>query len=98
MLPILVLFAATLVSISATPLARRDSGGDLLATDLHHLDLACKALTCAATEYAGGEEAYHHIRESFAEVNRTNRIAYETAMKIPPRKIILSSINAQTKH
>lgn len=67
---------------------RYKSGTDLLVNDLLRLDEAIKSITTAANNYTGGQEGYEAIRESFAEVNRTNRIAYRDAMTIMPRKYI----------
>ncbi|KAI7572019.1 hypothetical protein KC343_g896 [Hortaea werneckii] len=63
---------------------RYNSGTDLLVNDLLRLDEAIKTITTAANGYTGGQEGYEAIRESFAEVNRTNRIAYRDAMTIMP--------------
>ncbi|RMY83863.1 hypothetical protein D0861_07226 [Hortaea werneckii] len=63
---------------------RYNSGTDLLVNDLLRLDEAIKTITTAANSYTGGQEGYEAIRESFAEVNRTNRIAYRDAMTIMP--------------
>ena len=65
---------------------RYNSGTDLLVNDLLRLDETIKTITTAANGYTGGQEGYEAIRESFAEVNRTNRIAYRDAMTIMPRK------------
>ncbi|KAI6829847.1 hypothetical protein KC340_g12179 [Hortaea werneckii] len=66
---------------------RYKSGTDLLVNDLLRLDEAIKTITTAANNYTGGQEGYEAIRESFAEVNRTNRIAYRDAMTIMPQTI-----------
>nr|POF01057.1 hypothetical protein CFP56_21005 [Quercus suber] len=80
----LLLLATTAL---ATPLAVRDAGTTLLVNDLLRLDLAIRNITYAAGNYTGGSAAYQPIRESFAEVNRTNRIAYYDAMTIAPQTI-----------
>lgn len=74
------------VLATASPLATRDAGTNLLIKDLLVLDEAIKTITYAANSYTGGVAAYEPIRESFAAVNRTNRIAYYDAMKIDLRK------------
>ncbi|KAK4496501.1 hypothetical protein PRZ48_012481 [Zasmidium cellare] len=71
----------------ASPIIERDAGTDLLINDLLRLDNAIKTITTAANGYTGGQAAYQPIRESFAEVNRTNRIAYYDAMTINPQSI-----------
>ncbi|KAK3673523.1 hypothetical protein LTR78_006757 [Recurvomyces mirabilis] len=68
-------------------LATRDAGTNLLVNDLLCLDRAIRTITYAAGNYTGGTAAYEPIRESFAEVNRTNRIAYYDAMNIKPQSI-----------
>ncbi|KAK4556989.1 hypothetical protein LTR86_005970 [Recurvomyces mirabilis] len=84
-LPALLLMALAAVSTAiATPLATRDAGTDLLVNDLLRLDRAIRTITYAAGNYTGGTAAYEPIRESFAEVDRTNRIAYYDAMTIMP--------------
>nr|POE54315.1 hypothetical protein CFP56_41254 [Quercus suber] len=80
----LLLIATTAL---ATPLTTRDAGTDLLVHDLLVLDRAIRTITYAAGNYTGGTAAYQPIRESFAEVNRTNRIAYYDAMTIAPQTI-----------
>ncbi|CAK4033682.1 Hypothetical predicted protein [Lecanosticta acicola] len=71
----------------ASPLDERDAGTDLLIQDLLRLDRAINTITTAANGYTGGQADYQPIRESFAEVNRTNRIAYYDAMTIAPQSI-----------
>ncbi|CZT47557.1 uncharacterized protein RSE6_08132 [Rhynchosporium secalis] len=83
--PFLLLVATTLAV--ATPLTTRDTGTDLLITDLLRLDRAIRTITYAAGNYTGGAEGYKAIRESFAETNRTNRIAYYDAMTIAPQNV-----------
>lgn len=85
MLPSLFLLALSSITVVARPLSTRDAGTDLLVNDLLRLDAAIKTLTYAAGNYTGGVEAYQPIRESFAAVNRTNRIAYHDAMTLSPR-------------
>ncbi|KAL2068759.1 hypothetical protein VTL71DRAFT_15097 [Oculimacula yallundae] len=80
-----MLVASTLAA--ASPLAARDAGTDLLITDLLRLDRAIRTITYAAGNYTGGAEGYKAIRESFAETNRTNRIAYYDAMTIAPQNV-----------
>lgn len=70
----------------ASPLSSRDAGTTLLVNDLLQLDLAIQNITHAANGYTGGVSAYQPIRDSFAQVNRTNRIAYYDAMTIIPRE------------
>ncbi|USW55988.1 Putative Cell wall mannoprotein [Septoria linicola] len=82
----LVVLASTAFS-AATPLETRDAGTDLLVKDLLRLDQAIRTITYAAGNYTGGTAAYQPIRESFSEVNRTNRIAYYDAMTIKPQNI-----------
>lgn len=82
---IVLLLASTAVSV-ATPLESRDAGGDILINDLLRLDAAIRTITYAAGNYTGGVAQYQPIRESFSEVNRTNRIAYSRAMTIKPRE------------
>ncbi|EMC98818.1 hypothetical protein BAUCODRAFT_381363 [Baudoinia panamericana UAMH 10762] len=72
---------------SASPLAVRDAGTDLLIADLLRLDQAIKNISYAAGNYTGGTAAYQPIRDSFAQVNRTNRIAYYDAMTIQPQSV-----------
>lgn len=79
-------FATAATLAFASPVTERDAGTDLLIKDLLRLDRAIKTITTAANGYTGGQAAYEPIRESFAEVNRTNRIAYYDAMTIKPRK------------
>ncbi|KAK5718759.1 hypothetical protein LTR15_008493 [Elasticomyces elasticus] len=78
---------ATAAIASASPLATRDAGTDLLIKDLYRLDLAIRNITYAAGNYTGGAAAYEPIRESFKQVNATNRIAYYDAMTIKPQNI-----------
>ena len=80
---IFALAAACLAT--ATPVVERDAGTDLLIKDLTRLDRAIRTITTAANAYTGGAAGYGAIRESFSEVNRTNRIAYYDAMTIKPR-------------
>ncbi|CZT16392.1 uncharacterized protein RCC_02235 [Ramularia collo-cygni] len=90
MLPSLFLLATSAFTALATPLSTntpRDEGTDLLIQDLRRLDAAINTLTLAAETYNGGVAEYAFIRESFAEVNRTNRIAYYDAMTIKPQSI-----------
>ncbi|PPJ54352.1 hypothetical protein CBER1_07130 [Cercospora berteroae] len=83
---IVLLLASTAVSV-ANPLDSRDAGGDILINDLLRLDAAIRTITYAAGNYTGGVAQYQPIRESFSEVNRTNRIAYFRAMQIKPQNI-----------
>lgn len=76
---------ATATFTTASPLSQRDAGTTLLINDLLQLDLAIQNITHAANGYTGGAAAYQLIRDSFAQVNRTNRIAYYDAMSIAPR-------------
>ncbi|KAK4956207.1 hypothetical protein LTR10_005728 [Elasticomyces elasticus] len=78
---------ATAAIASASPLATRDAGTNLLIKDLYRLDLAIRNITYAADNYTGGAAAYEPIRESFKQVNATNRIAYYDAMTIKPQNI-----------
>lgn len=71
---------------TASPSLRRDAGTTLLVSDLLQLDLAIQHFAYAAGNYTEGVAAYQPIRKSFAEVNRTNQIAYYDAMTIAPRK------------
>lgn len=87
----LTLLAATSTLTTASPLAPRDAGTDLLIKDLLVLDAAIRNITYAAGNYTGGAEGYKRIRESFAQTNFTNRVAYYDGMKIVPRKFLLSS-------
>jgi hypothetical protein len=80
------LLLATATFNTASPLLPRNAGTTLLVNDLLQLDLAIRNITYAAGNYTGGVEAYQPIRESFAQVNRTNRIAYYDAMAIAPCK------------
>ena len=82
---VLLLLAGT-AFVTSTPLTTRDAGTDLLVTDLLRLDRAIRNITYAAGNYTGGSAGYQAIRESFAQTNRTNRIAYYDAMTIAPRK------------
>ncbi|KAK5111235.1 hypothetical protein LTR62_005263 [Meristemomyces frigidus] len=77
-----ILTVGLTVLANAAPPDTRDPHTDLLVTDLLRLDLAIRNITYAAGNYTGGVAAYEPIRESFAEVNRTNRIAYYDAMTI----------------
>ncbi|KAK3073625.1 hypothetical protein LTR53_004635 [Teratosphaeriaceae sp. CCFEE 6253] len=86
-----LLVLATSVVAYATPLAVRDAGTDLLVTDLLQLDQAIRNITYAASNYTGGVAAYRPIRDSFVQVNRTNRIAYYDAMTIKPQTIAESN-------
>lgn len=81
---------ATACLATATPIVERDAGTDLLITDLLRLDRAIRTITTAANSYTGDAASYQPIRESFSEVNRTNRIAYYDAMTIKPRESCLS--------
>ncbi|KAF2206788.1 hypothetical protein CERZMDRAFT_103088 [Cercospora zeae-maydis SCOH1-5] len=87
---VVLLLASTAISV-APPLENRDAGGDLLINDLLVLDAAIRTITYAARNYTGGVAEYQPIRESFAEVNRTNRIAYFRAMTIKPQNAADSS-------
>ncbi|PBP25976.1 hypothetical protein BUE80_DR003043 [Diplocarpon rosae] len=78
--PFILLTTSTL--LAATPLVARDAGTDLLITDLLHLDRAIRNITYAAGNYTGGTAGYQAIRESIAQTNRTNRIAYDDALTI----------------
>lgn len=82
--PLLILATATFNT--ASPLSPRDTGTTLLINDLLQLDLAIQNITHAANSYTGGVTAYQPIRDSFAQVNRTNRIVYYDAMSIAPRE------------
>ena len=82
----LLLLASAAFSL-ATPFETRDAGTDLLVKDLLRLDRAIRTITTAANSYTGDQAGYGAIRESFSEVNRTNRIAYYDAMTIKPRKL-----------
>ncbi|EME81730.1 uncharacterized protein MYCFIDRAFT_87104 [Pseudocercospora fijiensis CIRAD86] len=82
---------ATSALTLATPLRTRDAGTTLLVNDLLRLDRAIRTITYAAGNYTGGQAAYQPIRESFAEVNRTNRIAYYDAMTIDPQNFAESN-------
>ncbi|EME38897.1 hypothetical protein DOTSEDRAFT_66880 [Dothistroma septosporum NZE10] len=82
-----ILTLATACLAAATPVIDRDAGTDLLIKDLQRLDRAIKTITSAANSYTGGAAGYGAIRESFSEVNRTNRIAYYDAMTIKPQSI-----------
>lgn len=73
------------VSLSLATVVPRDAGTVLLVDDLLRLDNAIKSITYAAGNYTGGVASYGPIRESFVQVNRTNRIAYYDAMTIKPR-------------
>ncbi|KAK5124825.1 hypothetical protein LTR85_001538 [Meristemomyces frigidus] len=75
----------------ATPLTRRDAGTTLLVHDLLVLDQAIRNITYAAGNYTGGTAAYQPIRDSFAQVNHTNRIAYYDAMTIAPQNVAESN-------
>lgn len=81
----LTLLASAFTITAASPLAARDAGTDLLIKDLLVLDAAIRNITYAADNYTGGAEGYQRIRESFAQTNCTNRIAYYDGMKIKPR-------------
>lgn len=81
----LTLFATSSLALAA-PLASRDSETNLLVTDLLRLDRAIRNITYAAGNYTGGAAGYQAIRESFAQVNYTNRVAYYDGLKIAPRK------------
>lgn len=82
----IVLLLSSIALSVATPLDSRDAGGDILINDLLRLDAAIRTITYAAGNYTGGVAQYQPIRESFSEVNRTNRIAYFRAMQIKPRE------------
>lgn len=81
---LIVATASFLLSVSAFVI--RDAGTTLLVNDLLRLDQAIRNITYAAGNYTGGQAAYQPIRDSFAQVNYTNRIAYYDAMKIEPRR------------
>lgn len=84
----LLTFATAATLGFASPIIERDAGTDLLIHDLLVLDRAIKSIATAANGYTGGQAAFEPIRESFAEVNRTNRIAYYDAMTINPRECL----------
>ncbi|KAK3652928.1 hypothetical protein LTR56_004876 [Elasticomyces elasticus] len=86
-----ILILATAAIASTSPLATRDAGTDLLIKDLLRLDLAIRNITYAAGNYTGGTATYEPIRESFSQVNLTNRIAYYDAMTIKPQNIAESN-------
>lgn len=90
----LFLLATAAVSAVATPLVTRDAGTELLIHDLLVLDAAINTMTYAAGNYTGAD--YEPIRESFAAVNRTNRIAYYNAMTIPLRTCSVSKRRQKT--
>lgn len=90
-----ILLATTTFTTLASPLSTRDSGTTLLINDLLQLDIAIRGITYAAGNYTGGVVAYQPIRDSFAQVNRTNRIAYYDAMTIAPRKLNETQHNQQ---
>lgn len=95
MLPVksFMLLLASITFATSTPLITRDAGTDLLITDLLRLDRAIKSITYAAESYTGGSAGYEAIRESFAQTNRTNRIAYYDATTIAPRKSMSTSLH-----
>lgn len=78
----LCLYTSTL---AAPLLQQRDAGTQLLIKDLLVLDQAIRNVTYAAGNYTGDQAGYQRIRDSFAQVNTTNRVAYHDAMTIAPR-------------